>query len=328
MDEMPRLADRGEMTSGGGGRGQMVDPGLFYDDEPLDRILYGAGSGGPTPASLFAGAAGHLDAFRNACASGDMRAVMDAAAALGGNREPVSVGMCFEIASLMTHIVPQVPEPVLPSDLSPLQPLLEMIWRIARDRKHQCLQKQTGVPLFRWYEHHGRYAEARGVLKRMIEIHVREGDRFSEAIATNNLAFEYYLEGRFGEAVPGFQAAAALFSTLGNAAQEANALSNSWMCRMVSGDPADASQAKGELQRHAETLGQAGCWHVRKPLVMLAKIAESEGDLEHAVELVKRAIEACAGSNTRYPELDAEYLRHLQAEHGRIHMPGPKDLLV
>ena len=87
---------------------------------------------------------------------------------------------------------------------------------------------------------------------------------------------------------------------------------------MAGGDLADAGQDECELQRLAEMLSQAGSWQVRKPLIVLARIAEREGNIEYATVLVKRAIEACAGNNTRYPEMDAEYLRQLECRSARI----------
>jgi tetratricopeptide (TPR) repeat protein len=312
MEPTPMDRGRLERISAGTAPMETADPGLVYDDEPLDHILYGTGIGGPTPASLFMEAGKHLADMRAACELADTQAVIHAAAILGADAGPVSVRMCFEITHIMTQVVPQIPDPIMPFDLSLLQTLLEKVWKVALEKNHKALQKRAGAPLFRWYEHRRNYEDARGVLNRLIEVYVDEADRSDKAVATNNLAFEYYLEGRVHEAIPGFQAAAGLFEALGDAVQQANSLANAWMCRMACGDLADAGQAECELQRLAETLSHAGSWQVRKPLIMLARIAEHQGKLESAAALVKRAIEACAGSNTRYPEMDAGYLRQLE----------------
>ena len=161
MEPMPKSPGFSEMISAGAAPAESADPGLFYDDEPLDQILYGEAGGGPAPASLFLSARRHVAAMRAAHASGDIPAMMDAAAALGADDSPVSVSMCLEIAYILTHAVPQIPDPVIAFDLKPLQPLLEKVWRVALDRNHKALQKRASWPLFRWYEHHGRYEERR-----------------------------------------------------------------------------------------------------------------------------------------------------------------------
>ncbi len=318
MEPTPKDPGRLETISAGAAPLDTADRALVYDDEPLDHILYGTGIGGPTRASLFIKAGECLADMRTAYGLADIQSVIHAAAILGADAGPVSVGMCFEITHIMTQIVPQIPDPIMMFDLSPLQILLEKVWKVALEKNHKALQKRASGPLFRWYEHHRRYEDARDVLKRLIEVCVDEADRSDRAVATNNSAFEYYLEGRFHEAIPGFQAAAGLFEALGEGGQQANSLANSWMCRMAGGDLADAGQAECDLQRLAETLSKAGFWQVRKPLIMLARIAEHQGNLENAAALIKRAIEACAGSNTRYPEIDAEYLRQLECKSAGI----------
>jgi hypothetical protein len=67
---------------------------------------------------------------------------------------------------------------------------------------------------------------ARRVLTTLLDINIEEGDRPEEAVATNNLAFEYLLEGRYQEGIPGFERAATIFEEIGDAAQSANSHAN------------------------------------------------------------------------------------------------------
>ncbi|MBN1567175.1 MAG: hypothetical protein JXA73_04985 [Acidobacteria bacterium] len=287
-------------------------PDLVFDDESLEHVLYGKGNKGPTHASLFGGSRKHVGSILDAYRKADIQAIIDAGAALISDGCALSVGTCLQLARIMRGIVPQIPNPIMQFDLLPIRPLIEKIWQIALERNSKGLQKAIGDSLYRWYEHHMRHEEARSILERLIEIHIEEKNRFDEAVDTNNLAFEYLLEGRFREAIPGFEAAAKLFGEIGAAAQGANSLANCWMCRFECGDLEDMSRVEAELLQLAKVLGKAGCWQARKPLVLLARIAEQQGKIQEAIVLVKRAIEACDGSGTRYPEMDGLDLHKLE----------------
>jgi tetratricopeptide (TPR) repeat protein len=288
-------------------------PELVFDDEPLDHLLYGKGDKGPTSAGIFAEYWNHLTAIRDAHRKGDILVAIDCGAKLVAQDCPLSVGMSVELAAIMTAIVPNIPNPVLQYDLSPVEPLLKRIWQIAVDRRDAFLQKKAGPPFYRWHEHRGNYEEARRILSVLIEICVQERNRLDEAVARNNHAFEYLLEGRFLEAIRGFEAAAKIFEETSHAGDGANSWANWWICRFEAGDVEDIGSAEMELRRLAQVLEQKGFWHLRKPLVLLAGIAEKRGAIQEAIDLVTRAIKACKHSGTRYPETDGQYLARLQA---------------
>ena len=138
------------------------------------------------------------------------------------------------------------------------------------------------------------------------------GNGFEEAITLNNHAFEYLLEGRFQEALPEFDQAANLFHVLGDPVQSANSRSNFWLCRFESSDLEVSGQVEAELKTLAEILTDARYWQARKPLILLAKLAESRGDLETAIAFAKMAVDASKGSGTRYSETDLQYFQQLQ----------------
>lgn len=133
-----------------------------------------------------------------------------------------------------------------------------------------------------------------------------------EAITLNNLAFEYLLEGRFKEALLQFEEAANLFQTLGIPAQSANSRANYWICKFESSHLDATDQVEAELRSLAETLTRARYWQARKPMILLARLAEQLGDLDESILCVEKAIQACKGSRTRYPETDAQYLQRLK----------------
>jgi len=294
---------------------------LVFDDEPLERILYGKEVEGPTQANLFASGLKCVRQIRQAYGDGDIPKTLEGIAEFTRNGDSLSVQMCFELAEIARAIVPSYPNPVLPHDLAPVGPLLEQMWGLAAATKNQRLQHSLGTPLFRWYEHHERYRDARRVLNTVLHMYREHGDRSGEAIVLNNFAFEYLLEGRWQAAIPLFEQAATMFRKNGNDYECANSQANYWICRFECGDLGDIEAVETELKRLESILTKQPGWHARKPLILLAKIEERRGNTPAAIRLVERAIEACRGSHTRYPEWDANYLRDLQRRFFR-NLPG------
>lgn len=244
----------------------------------------------------------------------DYGAVVAACAELAACGCPISRGMCWELATVLKCIVPQVPNPVLRTDLGPLRPLLDRIWTAAVENGDTDLMRHSGPALYRWYEHQGMYEDARRILTRLVEVHAECGDFGEEAVSRNNLGFEYFLEGRFHEAIRHFETAADLFEEIGDIAQRDNSRANRWNCLFELGETARIGRAEMELEELAESLSQYHLWQARKPLILLARIQEKRGRLRQAAELVRRAIQSAQGSGTRYPETDAEYLKRLEAK--------------
>lgn len=192
-------------------------PELVFDDEPLEHVLYGTGTQGPTPASLFRKSRVYIVKINEAYGKGDTQAVIDAAREFMSDDCVISVGACYRLAGIMKKIVPHIPNPLMPFDLAPLRPLLERIWQVAVESRDAGLQTMSGTSLYQWYQHHRQYDSARSILRTLIEIHFLDRNRSEEAVTRNNYAFEYYLEHRFLEAIPEFEKAAMIFEETGEA---------------------------------------------------------------------------------------------------------------
>lgn len=287
-------------------------PEIVFDDQPLECILYGQDGDGPTAASLFGRARELVGLIRDAYGAGDVGTVIDVCKVFAAGDISISSGMCFELAEVLTAMVPQYPNPVLRFDLAPLCPVLEKIWAVALEKKNDALQQRIAAPFYRCYEHCGDYEKARKVLRWLLESSRHNGNRCEEAVALNNLAFEYLLEGRFQEALPDFEEASNLFQALGIPAESANSRANYWICKFESPDLDAPDQVEAELRSLAKILTQSKYWQARKPMILLARIAERRGDMEDSILWVKKAIRVCKGSGTRYPETDAQYLQHLK----------------
>jgi tetratricopeptide (TPR) repeat protein len=287
---------------------------FFFDDEPLESILYSHPSQGPTPANLYLTAQDDMKEIFASFEDDNIQTMIQKASELAMSGHKISMGMCYEILVIMKHIIPDFTNALIKFDLSPLQLLLEMIWKQSLEVKDEKLQKGSGTLLYRWYEHHCKYQEARQVLKKLLEIHREEGNRIQEAILVNNLAFEYWLEGKPADAIPYFEEAAKIFKEEDDSFNCSNSRVNYLMCKSSLCQLEDNEEIENELREHAQTLSSSGRWHERKPWILLAKIEERRGNIEEAINLVKKAIESSKNSNTRYPEQDREYLNHLLSE--------------
>jgi tetratricopeptide (TPR) repeat protein len=220
--------------------------------------------------------------------------------------------MCYRLTASIKDLVPNCPNPCLEHDLTPLGPLLEEMWQLALRAEEKSLQQELGTVFYRWYEHYQHYEDARGVLAVLLEISRERGDRTNEAVMLNNFAFEYVLEEKWQEAIPLFEEAATIFRDNSDEYEYANARANYWTCRFECADLENLEEVEEELRTLRDILTRRTGWHARKPLILLAKIEERRGSTQPAIRFVEQAIESCKGSNTRYPELDASYLRDLQ----------------
>jgi hypothetical protein len=294
------------------------DPrGLVFDDEPLEGILYGENARRPTRANLFWPGLVWVREIKAACGAGDIRQAVTRASEFAANRYTLTPGMCRDLAPVMSAVVPSHPNPILEHDLSPLAPLVGALWSLALREKDKALQEALGTSLYRWYEHHQRYEDAKRILAILIEICRERHDEPDEAVLLNNLAFEYLLEERWQEAAPLFERAAALFKAHDQEYQHANSRANYWTCRFETEELDGLDGIEGELQTLGEILEKRPGWHARKPLILLARIRERRGKIKAAIGLVKRAVASARGSGTRYPEEDARYLEELREKRRR-----------
>lgn len=285
---------------------------LVFDDEPMERLLYGEELPGPTPANLFLPGLKHVRQISQACDEGDIPGVLEKVREFQQEKYPLSLEVCYRLMKIMRELVPNCPNPRIEHDLTPLGPLLEEMWTLAQKEKNETLKEVLGMVLVRWYEHHQQYKDARVVLNVLMEKSREKGDQADEAIILNNYAFEYLLEGRWQEAIPLFHQAAMMFMDSGDEYEYANALANYWICRFECADLENLEEVEEELETLRGILRRRTGWHARKPLILLAKIEEIRGNIGAAIQLVEQAIESCRDSKTRYAELDANYLRDLQ----------------
>jgi tetratricopeptide (TPR) repeat protein len=286
---------------------------MFFDDEPIEDILYGAGQGnGPNRANLFRGGKVFVDKIVAAYRDDRAEDIISLAHDLVKSGEEISGDMSLKLLEVMSRFVPACPHPVMKYDMLPLRPLLRKPWQDALLRDDIDLIKKTGFVLSHWCENHGLYKESREVLLRLNLLYKDLANRPEEAGTVNGIGFTYLLEGKWQEAIPFFEEAARAFKELQISFRYANARCNYWTCRFELGDMGDIDETEKELKELSAILHGEGRWHERKPLVLRAKLEEKRGNIDNAIILVMRAIKVTPGDETRYPEFDREYLEQLR----------------
>ena len=70
---------------------------FFFDDEPIEGILYGKDPKGPTPANLYFPAMEFLQEMKRFYSKGQLQDVLDKADALSRKGYPLSKTICFEL---------------------------------------------------------------------------------------------------------------------------------------------------------------------------------------------------------------------------------------
>jgi tetratricopeptide (TPR) repeat protein len=221
--------------------------------------------------------------------------------------------MSHRIIAAISNFFPYCPNPAKKYDITNLENLLLKIWKLALQKQDIYLLGKVGTPLFRWYEHHGEYEEARQILGKLIEMSRQVKDRINEALYLNNFGFEYILEKKWNDAISYFELSAKIFKEKNITFEAVNARANYWLCKFELDDVDDVESVETELNEIYKIFNGARRWYERKPLILFAKIEEKRGNIKKAIDFVKNAIESARDSNTTYPEIDRKYLEHLRA---------------
>ena len=284
---------------------------FVFDDEPLDHILYGVGSSGPSSANLYSAGKLYILKIDEAYRLGDIEKIIKLASSFSADKYPLSLQMCCRLAEILTAIIPPAPKSILQYDLSGLGQIQENIWEISLKREAKETKVEIGSSLYRWYEHYERFADARKILCVLIDEMRKIKDWGNEAVFINNFGFEYLLEGKWQKALPSFEKAASMFSAHGDKINYANARANYLTCQIEIDNFKPTEDFITELESQQKTLIHYSDWRVRKLLIIRAKIEERRGNLSEAICLVEQAIKAGQNSKTKYPEIDAAYLKML-----------------
>ena len=273
---------------------------LALDDEPLEALLYGAPTPGPSSAELFGRARPILERVRRAIKKGreeealrEMRTLCAETLELPADGERMLV-------DFLQGQIPQVPYPVVADRGIAYERILKPIFDDAWARDDASLLDAAGTLLYRWHEARARYGDARAVVSVMLSHAQAWGNLSEEGVLTNNLAYEYLLEGDWDRAEPGFRSAIALFERLADEDDLANARANLLTCQFGRLGLPEARSLEREIEAAREALQNQSDWRERKAFVLLARIREHESALDEAIALTQRAVE-CARNRPTPP---------------------------
>jgi tetratricopeptide (TPR) repeat protein len=285
---------------------------LAFDDEPIEALLYGVSSPGPSSADYYVRSEQLLKSILSAAEEGETPTAIRLSAELRRDEIPLSLTVCEELLKFLASLLPIPPGETVEHDLSDLGGLLQRIWDLEDGRTDAGLRKEAGTLLEKWYERQERYGEARRIIVKLARLYRKDGNFEDAAGMINSYGFTYWLERDLRRAAPIFRKAAELFDREGQLHRSANARANYWMCRIESHGQHDLDELKEELERLARSLCGSSYWQERKIHLLRAKLAERDGRLDASIQHVERAIHLTREKRSVYTRMDTDYLWRLK----------------
>ena len=286
---------------------------IFFDDEPIESVLYGEGSPGPSNASVWIGVDAETDAITAGMAGGDAGVALRQMERLLSGSAPVpSLDNCAKFCSSLRKLIPVCPRPVLSADATACGPVLRALVEVARRYEAGRLQCNAETLLYRWYEGRDEYEQARSIVAAMQRRAEAQGNKGLSAILTNNYGYEFLLEGNAADAEPHFMRAAAHFERMDIAIEIVNVRANILTCRLALLSPNEWEELIPEVTETNRRLLHLGDWRVRKTMHLLAEMALARGRTAAAVRWARRAVSASSNVPTRLRHDDEQYLLRLE----------------
>lgn len=139
----------------------------FDGGEPLKCIIYEEWVRGPLRSIVYRVAC--------LCEDGRMEDAIHAASELGRGHPAVTPALITELNPVMSKLVIRHSYPKLAWDISPLEPLIDRLWRLVTHEMDLNLFVAVEPWIYRWYEHQGRYNEAKRIQRRFIAFYKGKG---------------------------------------------------------------------------------------------------------------------------------------------------------
>ncbi len=286
---------------------------LVFDDEPIDSILYGPSSRGPSPATVFTDIDPVVDEIKQAAGSNNIARALEVMGWLFAGQSPVPLSACMSLVRVLRSMVPLVPKPILTDTAIKAGPLLHEIIARAKRVNATDLQTEAETIVYRWHEGRGEYGKARSVVASLRDRAASAGDDSQLAVMINNYAYEFLLEGNYLDAEPHFINALKSFKDLGMKTEVPNALANLLTCRFALSPNHEWEAMLPELAESHCALRDAGDWRVRKTSLLYSERAIAQGRLTVAVAWARKAETASRKVTTQLHQDDENYLRSLKA---------------
>jgi tetratricopeptide (TPR) repeat protein len=289
---------------------------LIYDDEPLGSILYKESGPGPSPASIFLTAYPRIAEIEEMMAAGQDANALSGMVDLIEARLPFSDRAALIFVRFISRFFPSNPKPIVTLSHHAWESILREYFDMGRKHRNSLLTTESGELLYRWLESAGRYAEAREVLRLLLRGSRERGDLIREALWTNNLGYEYLLEGMWYRAEPYFTRSVRLFEGLGIETEVANIEVNILTCRFETEELDKFQQLESQVKDAGHRLCRRRDWRRRKVFSLLANLEERRGNLHRAIRWARCAVYAAKDVPTQLHSEDMSYFQHLERQTG------------
>jgi len=310
---MKKTGSGANESDGAGRQEDASGDALYFDDVPLEDILYSSGPRRPGAAGLYLRGREPVNAFVRAALGRDHADAARLALRIVKLKAALSVPMYIDAVRACCALIPPYPLAILRYEFSPIVALLHKAWRFAVEEGHSDLQEIAANPYSRCQEMVGNYEASRKALLQLREIHRNRGDLEQEAAALNNYAFTYWAESRYEEALPGFEEAVEKFQASGAYFRVPNARANYWDCRVQVDAEADLDEAERVAHELMKALHRSFFWQRRKPFLLLSRVRNRQGKLRAAIRMARKVCAISENQSSGLAGLDCEWLFFLQA---------------
>lgn len=207
--------------------------------------------------------------------------------------------------------------PIVSATVTAHRHILEWMLESADVQQDASLLNRAKNVAYRLHEAHGEYARARALLRDLIEVSSAAGNRPRCAHFTNNLAYEFLLEGDYRSALPHFRRALQWYAGLDAKVQIANVEANLLTCEFALAPCGGWEALLPRLHKTHRRLRSAGDWRMRKTMRLLALQAEARGRHAAALGWARRALAQTRGKATGLRGIDQRFLDSLQCRRPR-----------
>jgi tetratricopeptide (TPR) repeat protein len=284
---------------------------LFFDDSPLDAILYG-GPGSASSADLFAIRADERDAIARAWVEGRIQDALRRTDDLLASGGALTERETLTTLSRISELIPECGWPMIPAGSYPYASILGEVFDRALRAGKYALAGEVGLVLARSLEACGRFDGSSEVFRTLLTLARVRSSLIEIAQYANNLGYALAQRGLWSEAERCCEEAVAGFTAIEALGRANNARANLLSARLdLHGFP-DATALEPEIEEVDRYYARTADWRQRKTLVLLARIREHVGDLDLALQLMEQALRVARKVKTRHRLEDAAYRRKLR----------------
>ncbi|MEK6259787.1 MAG: hypothetical protein AABP62_14305 [Planctomycetota bacterium] len=300
---------------------------LVYDDEPLEELLYGHVTHGPSAANLYSPFKRLEQALSGTDGTAIEQAFREASCCCESNPTLIP-----EIVTLLSKLarrcLPQWPKPLNAALSTAGLQLLEFLWKRSRDAEHRSSILSVGSVLWEWYEYARRPALASEVLEEMIGLCQDQDANETLQGLCNNLAYQRFLLQDWSRSQQAYQSACEIAERAGRRADLLNSRVGWWAARYEEQPNEVAAELVAKLRPVLSEIRDLNrLLTARKALRYLALAEARLGQGQSALAFVDQAIEIDRQFQSMFLEEDLALRAAIRGIHTETLLdPVPPDI--